>query len=161
MTQAKPDIRWLIRRDMPEVLKTELYNAAKPWSEEDFLTALRNRNCIGMVAEIELDVAGFMIYELHKDRLHLLRFCVHPDWRGEGIGSAMIGRLAEKLSTQRRHEIVAEVGERNLGGQLFLQKCGFRCIKVIRDPDEASYVMQYRVRSTAEGREDYARVAKF
>ena len=82
-------IRWMIRRDMPEVLQIEGESFEFPWSEEDFLRCLQQRNCIGMVAEHEENVVGFMIYELHKSRLHLLNFAVsgrvlsaphwHPD----------------------------------------------------------------------------------
>ena len=47
-----------------------------PWSEEEFIRCLRQRNCIGMVAEHGERVVGFMIYELHKTRLHILNFAV-------------------------------------------------------------------------------------
>ena len=72
-------IRWMIRRDMPEVLKAEREGFEFPWSEEDFIRCLRQRNCIGMVAENADRVIGFMIYELHKTRLHLLNFAVAAD----------------------------------------------------------------------------------
>ena len=63
-------IRWMIRRDMMEVLEIENQSFEFPWSEEDFIRCLRQRNCIGMVAEHDERVAGFMIYELHRNRLH-------------------------------------------------------------------------------------------
>ena len=74
-------IRWMIRRDMPEVLKIEAGSFEFPWSEEDFIRCLRQRNCIGMVAEHDERVVGFMIYELHKSRLHIINFAVHPTFR--------------------------------------------------------------------------------
>ena len=46
-------IRWMIRRDMPEVLQIERTSFEYPWSEEDFIRCLRQRNCIGMVAEYD------------------------------------------------------------------------------------------------------------
>src|SRR5690348_3144654 len=64
--QVRVHIRWMIRRDMPEVLQTEQHSFEFPWTEEDFLRCLRQRNCIGMVAEQGEKVVGFMIYELHK-----------------------------------------------------------------------------------------------
>ena len=57
-------IRWMIRRDMPEVLEIEQSSFEFPWTEEDFIRCLRQRNCIGMVAEYDEKVVGFMIYEL-------------------------------------------------------------------------------------------------
>ena len=70
-------IRWMIRRDMPEVLDIENRSFEFAWTEEDFIRCLRQRNCIGMVAEHDERVVGFMIYELHKNRLHILNFAVH------------------------------------------------------------------------------------
>src|SRR5690348_2779098 len=43
-------IRWMIRRDMPEVMRTERASFEYSWTEDDFLRCLRQRNCIGMVA---------------------------------------------------------------------------------------------------------------
>ena len=68
--ELRVDIRWMIRRDMAEVLATETEGFEFPWLEEDFIRCLRQRNCIGMVAEYDDRVVGFMIYELHKNRIH-------------------------------------------------------------------------------------------
>ena len=55
-------IRWMIRRDMPAVLEIEGASFEFPWSEEEFIRCLRQRNCIGMVACRNDEVVGFMIY---------------------------------------------------------------------------------------------------
>ena len=142
-------IRWMIRRDMPEVLKIEHESFEFNWTEEDFLACLRQRNCIGMVAEHENRVVGFMIYELHKTKLHILNFAVAPAFRRLAVGSQMIEKLINKLSQQRRQEIVLEVRDSNLTAQLFYQNQGFRAVRVLRshyaDSAEDAYVMQYRL----------------
>ena len=78
-------IRWMIRRDMAEVLAIENASFEFPWFEEDFIRCLRQRNCIGMVAEHDDQVVGFMIYELHKTLLHILNFAVSESMRSHGI----------------------------------------------------------------------------
>jgi ribosomal-protein-alanine N-acetyltransferase len=146
--KTRVHIRWMIRRDMPEVLEVEADSFEFPWSEEDFLRCLRQRNCIGMVAECQDRVVGFMIYELHKTRLHILNFAVARDMRRQSIGTQMAQKLASKLSQQRRTRIILEVRETNLAAQLFFQKTGFRAVSVLRgfyeDTPEDAYVMQYR-----------------
>lgn len=141
-------IRWMIRRDMPEVLEIENHSFEFSWSEEDFIRCLRQRNCIGMVAEFDEKVVGFMIYELHKNRLHILNFAVHPDFRRRSVGQQMIDKLIGKLSVQRRNRILLEVRETNLSAQLFFRAAGFRAISVLRDfyddTIEDAYLMQYR-----------------
>src|SRR6516225_8667977 len=79
--QTRAHIRWMIRRDMPEVLAIEHASFEFPSCEEEFLRVLRQRNCIGMVAELGERIVGFMIYELHKNRLNVLDFAVHPEFR--------------------------------------------------------------------------------
>ena len=57
--QVRVHIRWMIRRDMPEVLAIEHASFEFPWCEEEFLRVLRQRNCIGMVAEYGERVVGY------------------------------------------------------------------------------------------------------
>jgi ribosomal-protein-alanine N-acetyltransferase len=140
-------IRWMIRRDMPEVLAIEGNSFEFPWSEDDFIRCLRQRNCIGMVAEHDERVAGFMIYELHKTRLQILNFAVHPEYRRRGVGAQMVEKLVGKLSYQRRTRILLEIRETNLPAQLFFRTLGFRAISVLRDfyddTTEDAYLMQF------------------
>ena len=145
--ELRVHIRWMIRRDMPEVLGIENESFEFPWSEEDFLRCLQQRNCIGMVAEADERVVGFMIYELHKSRLHILNFAVATGYRHRRVGSQMVNKLAGKLSLQRRNRIVLEVRETNLPAQLFFRTAGFRATTVLRefyeDTSEDAYVMQF------------------
>ncbi len=145
-------IRWMIRRDMPEVLAIESDSFEFPWSQDDFIRCLRQRNCIGMVAEHQDRVVGFMIYELHKSKLHILNFCVHGDCRRQSVGSQMCRKLISKLSSQRRSRIVLEVRETNLAAQLFFRDKGFRALTVLRDyyedTVEDAYLMQFRYKES-------------
>ncbi|QDU58618.1 ribosomal protein S18-alanine N-acetyltransferase [Aeoliella mucimassa] len=155
-------IRWMIRRDMGEVLQIEKGSFEFPWFEEDFVRCLRQRNCIGMVAEHGERVVGFMIYELHKTRLHVLNFAVAPEYRRLGIGQQMIEKLVSKLSSQRRTRISLEVRETNLSAQLFFKQNGFLATAVLRDfyddSTEDAYVMQYRIMNETEEYESSNRI---
>lgn len=161
-------IRWLIRRDMQDVLEIERESFEFPWSEEDFLCCLRQRNCIGMVAESDDRIVGFMIYELHKSRLHVLNFAVSSEFRRAGVGQKMIQRLVDKLSQQRRKEIVVEVRESNLAAQLFFQSQGFFAISVLRgrydDTTEDAYIMRYLLEQSELANSEFApknRISEF
>jgi ribosomal-protein-alanine N-acetyltransferase len=143
----------MIRRDMPEVLEIEQEAFEFPWSEEDFTRCMRQRNCIGMVAEIADSVVAFMIYELHRSRLHVLNFAVRRSHRRLGIGTQMMEKLVAKLSPERRSRIVLEVRERNLPAQLFFRSLGYRAISVLKDfyqdTTEDAYLMQYAIPTVA------------
>jgi len=148
-TQTRVHVRWMIRRDMPDVLGIEHASFEFPWCEDEFLRVLRQRNCIGMVAEQGERIVGFMIYELHRNRIHVLNFATHPEFRRQGVGRQMIAKLVGKLSTQRRNRIALLVRETNVAAQFFYKMMGFRAVEVIRehfvDTGEDAYGMLYHL----------------
>lgn len=158
--EAQVQIRWLIRRDMPEVLAIERESFEFAWTEEDFLCCLRQRNCIGMVAEEDDEIVGFMIYELHKSKLRILNFAVAREYRRRHVGQQMVQRLIDKLSQQRRKEIILEVRESNLAAQLFFRSQNFRAVQVLRnhydDTTEDAYYMRYRLADAEETMSPFA-----
>lgn len=120
-------IRWMIRRDMEAVLAIERGCFARPATEDQMIEWLRNRQVIGMVIERDDQVRGFMIYQLHKQRMHLVDFAVDPAAQRTGLGRAMLIKLKDKLSPCRRTALTVMVRESNLPAQLFLRAQGFRC----------------------------------
>lgn len=157
--QVRVHIRWMIRRDMPEVLAIEAESFEFPWPKGEFVRCLRGRNVVCIVVEIEDKVVGYMIYELHKKRIVLLNFAIAEDRRRRGIGTQMMDRIKRKLSFQRRSSVSAEVRERNLDGQLFLKVNGFRAVSVLKDnyeeTDEDAYLMQHRFKFANQSDVDF------
>lgn len=145
-------IRWMIRRDMPEVFRIETGSFEFPWSDAEFVRCLRQRNCIGMVAEHDDQVVGFMIYELHETRIVVLNFAVAAACRRRGVGRAMADKLVRKLSEGRRREILIRVCESILDAHRFWRAVGWRAVRVERGwftcaptPRDA-YVFRYHLR---------------
>ncbi len=143
-------IRWLIRRDLPEVLAIEEQSFEFPWSEAEFLECLKRRNCVGMVAQYNHTAVGYMIYELCKDKIHLLNLAVSPTHRRRGVGTQMVAKLISKLTPEHRERIVLEVRETNLAAQLFFRANGFRAVSILHnfydDSPEDAYRMEYCVK---------------
>jgi ribosomal-protein-alanine N-acetyltransferase len=142
-------IRWMIRRDMPDVMQIE-EDFKYSWTDQDFLRCLRQRNCIGMVAEHKEKVVGYMIYELHSGYMYLERAAVNSSVYRQYVGTRMMKKLISKLSSHRRTMIEATVRETNLAAQLFLKSCGFKAESVERawfkgDTMEDAYIMRYRL----------------
>lgn len=141
-------IRWMIRRDLFPVMLIDDESFDSPWTDGAFLRVLRQRNCIGVVAEQGGQIVGFMIYALLRNSIHVLNFAVAADCRRLGVGRQMAANLIEKLSAQRRSRITLEVRETNLAAQLFFCECGFRAVNVLRgwfDNGEDAYRMVLRV----------------
>lgn len=141
-------ISWMIRADMDAVLEIEKNSFEFPWTEEEFIRCLRQRQVIGLVVREGNEVEGFCIYELHERRIHLLSMAVDPNHRRRGVAGEMIQKLTGKLSHDRRNRIVLEIRESNLAAQLCFRKHGFRATGLLKDfyedsPEDA-YLFQYR-----------------
>jgi ribosomal-protein-alanine N-acetyltransferase len=148
--EIRVHVRWLMRRDMPEVLAIEAENIEFPWREEDFVHCLRQRNCVAMVAEWQERAVGFTVYELRKTQIELLNFAVDAELHRRNVGCQLLLELIGKLHPSRRSAILADVGERNLDAQLFFRAQGFRCEKIVRVPygrwsNQDAYRFAYRV----------------
>jgi ribosomal-protein-alanine N-acetyltransferase len=109
MPNERQAIQWrpMIRADMDQVRAIELESFADPWVHEDFMKALRQRNVMGYVAEgnggqaREL-VLGFVIYELHPSRLHILNLATHPAYlRFAAAGALFIASVVWHVASGR------------------------------------------------------------
>lgn len=140
-------VTWMRQKDFAEVLEMERECFEFPWDEKAFRESLRTHNNIGMVVEFNEHPIGYMVYQLHKNRLHLLNLAVSPYFRRSNVGSLMINKLVGKLSYQRRRQITLEVRESNVDAQLFFKSHGFRAVEILRgwydDTDEDAYRMVY------------------
>ncbi len=146
-TRLDVHIRWLIRRDNPEVMEILQQTSEYPWTEEELLAHLRQRSCIGMIAEYGEKVVGMMVYDLLRHRLHATQFAVHPAFQGMDVGTQLVEKLVSKLSSHRRTRVTAVLRETNLPAQKFARAVGFKAVKVLRgycdDSGEDGYLFQY------------------
>lgn len=93
--------RWMIARDLPEVCAVER-GAGGDWGADRFEHHLQHRNCIGTVAERGAAVVGFMVYELHRTRVTLLKFGAPDEQTAPVLGA----KLLDKLDSHRRTVLV-------------------------------------------------------
>jgi len=131
--QSATQIRWVIRRDMPEILGIDAASFADPWTEAEFNEHLSRRNGIGTVAETSGRVVGYIMYELHQRRLDLVRFAVAADVRGQGYGSRLLLRLKDRMLESSRSAIGCMVSEANVKAQVWLRSHNFRALSVEDD----------------------------
>jgi ribosomal-protein-alanine N-acetyltransferase len=101
-------VRWLIRRDMPEVLAIE-NELPNPATEKEIIDCIRQRTMIGMVVEYEGVVVGYMIYELLKEKLRIHQLAVAKSHRRKGCGTALVQKIIRKLGDKNR----TSLGDKN------------------------------------------------
>jgi len=147
-------IRWMICRDMSEVLAIENESSEFPWKEEDLIRCLKQRNCVGMVVDYDDHVAGFMFYELNRESINVLKFAVKKGYRQLGIGTAMINKLFQKLSPDRRARIT--IGAIS-SSQPFFEKYKFSKTDILvlsRPPSDSQAIKDKRFFVTMTAPED-------
>lgn len=148
MTQAtRQDIRFVYRDDMPQVLAIENESCDYPWDHDAFVDFFKARNSIGVAYILgESEVAGFMLYELHKRCYHIVSIAVAVRHRRSGFGRRMVDKLRKKLPPHRT-ALTLDIRERNLAGQLFFRSLGFVATGVVRQPymetTEDAYRMEW------------------
>lgn len=146
-------VRWMVARDMPEVLQIEANSFEFAWDAKDFQRALKTEGVIGMVASVKHHVQGYMVFQLGENNLHLLNMAVAPDHRRLGIGATMVARMVDWLANNKRNHITLELRETNLPAQLFFRRMGFKAVRVERrfyqDTDESAYVFEYCLRGSS------------
>jgi ribosomal-protein-alanine N-acetyltransferase len=115
-TAAGYHVRWMIRRDLDGGVLSLAWLGGWAAREEDFVSVLRQRNCIGMVAERGEDLAGFMVYELHKRKLVIIGMAAATP----AVAQTMAEKLQGKLSAHRRTsvEFLAREDDADLMGAL-------------------------------------------
>lgn len=148
------NIRFMITKDHEQVLAIEAESFQRPWSDQDLANAMRHRHTFGLVVEDHNNVIlGYIIYELHPNRFHILNLAVHLDKMRQGIGCLLINRLKSKLSNNkhsysRRNSITVDVSDANLKAHLFFKSLGFIATAVIKeafkDCADDAYHMVYR-----------------
>lgn len=139
------NVRWLIRKDMPEINEINI-EASYQLLEEDICKMLRTRNVAGMVVELDDVVVGYMIYALERGSIDLYHLVVDPFFHGQGLGTALVEKLKTKLGTQYgRTAIYTTVSEYDVQAQVFLRAVKFFCVDTIRNWDENGdgYLFEY------------------
>lgn len=127
MSKQTFKVRWAIKRDLPEMLDTDvLYTGPSAWSEEKVRSELSAKNGIGMVVEDTSteEVHGFTVYRLHKHHI-----TVHKLVGSVEVQSLMVANIIGKIDRSlKRVFAYFIVKEDDLPTQMLLKECGLRCV---------------------------------
>lgn len=147
-------IRWMTNSDMPKIMAIEDLSYDDPCLEREIRAWCIQAGHHVLVAEKHGQVAGFLMYEAHPARLHLMNIAIHPQHRRCGIGRELMERLIGKLTHVTRERILCEVRETNLSAQMFFRAMGFQCIRILPDfyetVTENAYLMRFSIASITD-----------
>lgn len=115
---------------IPAILEIERRCYSAPWSEEAFLSELRNRAAVYLVAQLEGQLVGFGGMWLVVEEAHITTLAVDPPFRGLGIGERLLNALLSIAVERGMERATLEVRVGNLVAQNLYRKYGFQAVAV-------------------------------
>ncbi len=85
-----------------------------------------------VVAEVNGQIAGFILAEYGGPRAHLITIDVLEAYRRRGIGTALLRAMEQKLAARGVRQIELETATDNHAAVAFWQKHGYRTVGVLK-----------------------------
>jgi ribosomal-protein-alanine N-acetyltransferase len=149
---AAVEIRRLTYADLPQVVAVERRAFTTPWSLAMFVLELSKPSGVCLAAEIESELAGYLVCSRYDAVWHLMNVAVDPDRRRRGIATALISALLERVGPDG--QLTLEVRRTNEGAIALYERFGFRSAGVRRryyaDNGEDAVIM-WRTPGTLRG----------
>ncbi|MCL4425584.1 MAG: ribosomal protein S18-alanine N-acetyltransferase [Firmicutes bacterium] len=112
--------------DLDGVMTIEKLSFPTPWSRQAFYTEImENSYAHYIVARVGKTVIGYAGMWLILDEAHVTNVAVHPDYRGRGVGQALMQELVERALQEGAESMTLEVRVSNLAAQQLYEKLGF------------------------------------
>ena len=117
-----------------------------PWSEKSVGSELENPLSLWLVAEEEGAVWGYVGSQTVMGETDMMNVAVHPDYRNQGIATALIVGLVEELLRQGSHCLTLEVRASNETAIRVYERLGFtelgRRKNYYRNPREDALILR-------------------
>ena len=128
----KPVIRPMDREDLVEVLAVERETYTPPWSEENFLSELRNPHAYAFIAHEGRRLLGYLAFWMVGCEVHLLNLTIPQNFRGCGMGKEFMSFLMDFSYRHGAKWIGLEVRESNRTAVALYRSFGFEQKRVRR-----------------------------
>jgi ribosomal-protein-alanine N-acetyltransferase len=149
---AAIDVRRLTFADLPQVVAIERRAFTSPWSLAMFVLELSKPSGICLAAEVERELAGYLICSRYDTVWHVMNVAVEPSLRRRRIATTLIETLIARV--ERDAQLTLEVRRSNAGAIELYERFGFRAAGVRRryyqDNGEDALVM-WRTPATLRG----------
>ena len=98
------------------------------WTEEAFRGEIQKPFCHFLVLtddETDSILVGYVVYWLLFDECHILNVAIHPDWRGQALGTLLVRNAINAAVKKEVKRVFLEVRKSNTGAISLYQKLGF------------------------------------
>src|SRR5688572_30852606 len=114
-------------RDLDGVLEVEDQSFTNPWTRDMYLAELQNRAVchIYVVRTPDCAVAGFCAFWLVVDEIHINNVAVRAQFRGHGIGTALLRHVLAEAKQFGARRATLEVRASNDAARRLYERIGF------------------------------------
>jgi len=88
--------------DLPAALQVERDSFPTPWSAAMFVLELGRKNSVCLAADVDGQLAGYVIASPQDAEWHLMSIAVSPPRRRHGVAAALIDALLTELDVDAR-----------------------------------------------------------
>ena len=144
-------IRDATYNDLPRVLDIERLSFAQPWSLASFRREISLSFSRVMLAVMEegseggTGIAGYLCRWLVAGESHILNIATHPNFRRNGVGTALMAAAVAEAYARKASLMILEVRRSNLEARRLYRKFGFEERRLRRNyygPGEDALVME-------------------
>jgi ribosomal-protein-alanine N-acetyltransferase len=113
--------------DLDGVLAVEAESFTNPWTREMYAWELQNRSVchVYVVRTPDCPVAGFCAFWLVFDEIHINNVAVRPQYRGRGMGTALMRHVLREAARLGARRATLEVRASNIDARRLYERLGF------------------------------------
>jgi [ribosomal protein S18]-alanine N-acetyltransferase len=113
--------------DLDGVLEVEAESFTNPWTRDMYSWELQNRSvCHLLIGRTEeCQVAGFCAFWLVFDEIHINNLAMRPQFRDQGIGTALLQRVLAEARGRGARRATLEVRASNEQARRLYERLGF------------------------------------
>lgn len=131
---------------VPQIARLEEICFSEPWSEKSIASELENPLSLWLVALDGETVAGYIGSQTVMDETDMMNVAVHPEYRRQGIGEALVMALIRQLQQTGSRNLSLEVRTSNVSARNLYEKLGFIQVgkrpRYYRNPREDAYILR-------------------
>jgi ribosomal-protein-alanine N-acetyltransferase len=122
--------------DIPSILEIENVSFQTPWRFSTFSGEIVNKGIsfpYVIVHRMVERIIGYIIYWKIQEEVQISNFAIHPDFRGKGIGEAVMRRIIKAIQRDGGVYVFLEVRPSNLSARSLYKKLGFKVLGTRKD----------------------------
>ncbi|CAM4038195.1 ribosomal protein S18-alanine N-acetyltransferase [Mesobacillus zeae] len=121
------DFRSMAIKDIDSIYEIESRSFATPWSKEAFYNELiKNQFAVYTVVDVDQQTVGYGGMWIIVDEAHITNIALLPEYRGLGLGEALMRKMMEIAADKGVITMTLEVRVSNQPAQSLYRKLGFK-----------------------------------